>query len=285
MSGFTKIDGTNQEIKQGFTSIDGTEYEIKEGWTQVNGNLQKINMSKYHPFSDTSWEDIISACQSESGVPEIWKVGDTKTIDGTSYTAMIIGRNQDTDSSGNVCPLTLQIINGPETAISSQTGVNLNDRRTWNTIRAAMPTALKSGLRTMNKKSWAGASVTGWRLSLSEIYSADYVAANFKTTDTGSHSAGSYDTYEDTKSSYSAYAGTQYEYYAAGNTMNVGWLRSTKQTAIYNFNSGFPFPTHYGTANYLLVHNGSSVVNVYIGGIPNTTVGNYTAPENYAFCL
>ena len=263
MSGFTKIDGTDQEIKQGFTSIDGAYYEIKEGWTQVNGNLQKINMSKYRSFAETPWEDIISACQSESGVPKIWKVGDTKAID--DYTVTIIGKNHDVDSSGNTCPLTLQVTAGPEydtiAGTSSLTDGPLS--YTNSTFWAALNSnGIVSGIRSVKGKSWNNSTIVPiWYPSATEILGSDYVNAVLKSQTTSSAS-GEYLTtytynYTDTNSSKKTYAGEQYEFYKAGNTLSEKFLtRSSGEMSFTGYHQSAPVAS--GNQKALVYINGSA---------------------------
>jgi hypothetical protein len=117
-------------------------------------------------FADTSWMNIIAACQSKK-VPSTWNVGDQKvmTIGDTDYIIDIIGKNHDTyaDGSGKA-PLTLQLHDVYKTAYK------MNNTQTnsggWNgcimrseampTILALMPSDIQAGIKEVSKKTTTG---------------------------------------------------------------------------------------------------------------------------------
>ena len=116
-------------------------------------------------FSDATWEQIISACQSNS-VPSTWAVGDSKTmtINGTDYQIDIIGKNHDTYTAGGTAPLTFQLHD------CYGTSYRMNSSRTneggWAdsemrnkhlpAILALMPIEVQFGIREVNKLTSAG---------------------------------------------------------------------------------------------------------------------------------
>ncbi len=63
-------------------------------------------------FSDNSWDDIITACQTNT-VPDSWIVGNQKSMNvgGEDFLIDIIGKNHDTYVNGRTAPLTFQFHN------------------------------------------------------------------------------------------------------------------------------------------------------------------------------
>lgn len=162
-------------------------------------------------FSDATWEQIISACQSNS-VPSTWAVGDSKTmtINGTDYQIDIIGKNHDTYTAGGTAPLTFQMhnsyadtkqMNGSETNIGGWTSCAMRSTH-LPAILALMPTEVQNGIREVNKKTTKGGGASNivttadklFLLSEVEIFGSTYSSASGE--------------------------GTQYAYYKAGNSKN-----------------------------------------------------------------
>ena len=94
-------------------------------WTvsvEINGNILKHDIVvgdedlpilyfdiPNETFSDSSFESIVYACQNKT-VPETWEIGNEKAINinDKEYHLVIIGKNVDTFTNGELAPLTLQ---------------------------------------------------------------------------------------------------------------------------------------------------------------------------------
>lgn len=189
-------------------------------------------------FEETPWSTIVSKCKSNS-VPDGWAVGDSKAVG--SYTVTIIGKNHDSDSSGNKCPLTLQVTTGPETDTNCARVSSFTSSDFYGEASYRAPDLIE-GLRSVTGKAWDGTTaMKGWYPSVTELLGSSYVLTNLKYSysSTSSGSGSSYsesvneskcsDTTESTTNSViSEYAGSQYAYYAAGNSIKSDlWTRST----------------------------------------------------------
>lgn len=246
-------------------------------------------------FRDYTWAEIAELSQNDA-LPDTWEVGNEKTIectDGTSLTAMIIGFDHDTDSSG-LCPITLQIINGPEA---------VNRTGSWSNIVAVLPSDIRDNLRTVGNKTWSGGSATGWLLSAVEVLGSGTILNSWPKLreEEGAYYYNRYiddlvvtlNHYDEVTSEYiHASAGKQYERYEASNWLDNMWLRSnvTKEGS-YLGTSRPVAPTSYTGpaftgANSDEQHDVGHVYTQYsneAGGGPT----EYTATkhDNYAFCI
>ena len=170
---------------------------------------RKQTMIKMPSFSDATWEQIISACQSNS-VPSTWVVGNSKTmtINGTSYQIDIIGKNHDTYTAGGTAPLTFQMHDcyGTEYAMnSSNTNVggwmDCAMRKTHlPAILALMPTEVQNGIREVNKLTSAGSESATINTTADKLFLLSEIEI--------------FGSVHNSKSG----EGTQYDYYKAGNS-------------------------------------------------------------------
>ena len=160
-------------------------------------------------FADNTWETIIAACQ-RGAVPEIWAVGNHKTmmINGASYQVDIIGKNHDTYAAGGTAPLTFQL-HDCYADKKAMNGLNTN-RGGWTScamrsthlpaILALMPTEVQNGIREVNKLTSAGNKSATINTTADKLFLLSEVEIFGSTT-------------------YSAAGeGTQYDYYKAGNS-------------------------------------------------------------------
>ena len=121
-------------------------------------------------FADTTWANIILACQTNT-VPDTWAVGDQKAmiIGGTEYMIDIIGKNHDNyaDGSGNA-PLTFQLHDSYGTTYSmNSTSTNAGGWRNSimrNTnlpiILSVMPLEVSSAIKQVTKQTSCGEQST-----------------------------------------------------------------------------------------------------------------------------
>lgn len=160
-------------------------------------------------FSDATWEQIISACQSNS-VPSTWAVGDSKTmtINGTSYQIDIIGKNHDTYTAGGTAPLTFQMHDCY--ADTKQMNSYHTNRGGWtdsemrNThlpaIFALMPSEVQAGIKEVNKLTSAGSQSSTINTTADKLFLLSEIEIFGSTTYSKSGE------------------GSQYAYYSAGNS-------------------------------------------------------------------
>ena len=257
-------------------------------------SVNKVSMfeaigSLIQNFVDTSWADIISACRSNT-VPADWKVGDSKAIG--NYTVTIIGKNHDVDSSGNTCPLTLQVTAGPEydtiagTSSLTDGPLSYQNSQFWTALNS---NDIVSGIRSVKGKSWNNSTIVPmWYPSAAEVLGSTYVNDKLKSESTSSTSGGTTTThtydYTDTNSSNKAYAGTQYEFYTAGNTLSEKFLTRSSGTmsfSAYNQYGGT------GGSQKMLVYIDGSTHGGHLYACDN--MGNPTGTASYlaawVFCL
>ena len=116
-------------------------------------------------FADTSWDEIISACENKS-VPENWNVGDVKTmsIGGQTYKIAIIGKNHDVYTDGGKAPLTFQLaeiygttakMNETQTNTTGWSGSAMRTTTMAN-ILSAMPSEVQNAIKAVNKETLNG---------------------------------------------------------------------------------------------------------------------------------
>jgi hypothetical protein len=160
------IGGTAYDTKGGRCLINGTGYSIKKGRTLIGGTGYDIKLVSYDPvFANNDWSTIIAACQANA-VPDTWIVGNSKamTINGTSYTIDIIGKNHDTYTAGGTAPLTLQMHDcyGTNYRMNS-TGTNVGGYGNTEihtislpSILSLMPSEVISNIQSVNKLTSAG---------------------------------------------------------------------------------------------------------------------------------
>lgn len=187
----------------------------------ISGGGNGSGGSSYNAnFEDNTWQQIITACQSNS-VPETWVVGDSKsmTINGTDYQIDIIGKNHDTYSSGGTAPLTFQMhdcytTNYQMNSSESNSGgwTNCNMRKTHlPAILTKMPSEVQSGIKEVNKLTTAGNQSSTVNTTADKLFLLSEVEYLGYTNNSLSGE------------------GSQYAYYSAGNSQDKGdmhWLRS-----------------------------------------------------------
>lgn len=222
------------------TVVKGDSSISKE--IEVGTQSLQISFAPDAVFSNNTWGQVISACQSGQ-VPSTWSVGDSlpMLIGGTNYQVDIIGKSHDdyADGSGKA-PLTFQLHD------CYDTGYGMNDTETvvggWQSskmrteylpsILALMPKSVKNGIREVSKKNAATASsiVTSadklFLLSEIEVFGSRVVSA--------------------------AGEGTKYSYYTNANrvktkngTATIWWERSLNFAGA----GGFGFVGSSGSAN------------------------------------
>lgn len=181
-------------------------------------------------FSDATWKQIISACQSNR-VPSTWAVGDSKTmvIKGKDYQIDIIGKNHDTYAAGGTAPLTFQMHECYGTRYSMNSSGSSENYNLWqnSTMRTStlpallneMPIEVQAAIKEISKQTGQGKTSSDL-IATSEMLFLLSAAEVFGEEEATSNAA--------------AGEGTQYEYYAAGNskiknlsgTAAGWWLRS-----------------------------------------------------------
>lgn len=223
-----------------------TAPEVKNCSVQVNFIPAK--------FSDATWEQVISVCQSGE-VPDTWVVGDYKnmTINGTTYRIDIIGKNHDTYASGGTAPLTFQM----HDCYSESKKMNATDyngggwdscamRKTFlPEILNLMPIAVKTAIRDVAKKTSMGIQYDNIITSNDKLFLLSEVEVS------GTREL-SFDG-----------EGKQYDYYRAGNSKvkerngseTSWWLRSPGATS----SKYFVYVTQFGGNN---AYNASSAFSV-----------------------
>ena len=202
-----------------------TAPEVKNCSVQVNFIPAK--------FSDATWEQVISVCQSGE-VPDTWVVGDYKnmTINGTTYRIDIIGKNHDTYASGGTAPLTFQMhdcynrshMNSSET---NEGGWSSCAMRNTNlpSILNRMPANVRTAIREVKKRTSAG-----------------QLDSSIQTTNDKLFLLSEIEIFGSTAYSY-AREGSQYAWYQAGNSrvknvdgvVNSWWERSPGATSGRDF--------------------------------------------------
>lgn len=131
---------------------------------------QAMTLGLIASFADSSWSDIIAACQS-GNIPDIWSVGDSKImhIKDRDYQIDIIGKNHDNyaDGSGKA-PLTFQLHNlyATEYAMYDSTknldGWNICDMRLEHLpdVLSCMPSEIQNAIREVNKLTGVSTTTT-----------------------------------------------------------------------------------------------------------------------------
>ena len=166
-------------------------------------------MIKMPSFSDVTWEQIISACQSNS-VPSTWVVGNSKTmtINGTDYQIDIIGKNHDTYTAGGTAPLTFQLhdcyaeekrMNSSNTNSGGWTDSEMRNKHLPD-ILALMPIEVHAGIREVNKLTSAGNRSSTINTTADKLFLLSEIEI--------------FGSVHNSKSG----EGTQYDYYKAGNS-------------------------------------------------------------------
>lgn len=189
-----------------------------------------VSVSFAAPFADTSWSDIIAACKNNN-VPDIWVVGDSKTmtINNVDYQIDIIGKNHDTYAAGGTAPLTFQMHECYGTKYSMNSNGSSEKYNLWqnSTMRTStlpallneMPIEVQAAIKEISKQTGQGKTSSDL-IATSEMLFLLSAAEVFGEEEATSNAA--------------AGEGTQYEYYAAGNskiknlsgTAAGWWLRS-----------------------------------------------------------
>ena len=217
---------TDTNLTEGVTYYYRAFAYNSEGKYQTSmryGSITAVNIPE--SFVLASWEQIITACQANT-VPDTWAVGDSKdmTINGTSYTIDIIGKNHDTYSDGSgTAPLTFQLhdcygtgyaMHSSNSTIGGWTSCNMRSTH-LPSILTKMPNEVRSAISEVNKLTSAGNASSIINTTADKLFLLSEVEV-FGTTDYSFTGEGS-----------------QYEYYSAGNsakkifgTNNRWWLRS-----------------------------------------------------------
>ena len=181
-----------------------------------------------------SWSVVSSV--SEAGLaPKFWSVGDTKTltVNGVTYTAVILGFNHDTKTAGGKAGITFQLqnclatiypMNSSDTNSGGWTSSVMRGT-TMVTLLSQLPSTLQSAIKQVNKLSSAGSQSATINTTADKLFFLSEIEIFGAVT-------------------YSkAGEGTQYDYYKAGNskikTVNGSafswWERSANGSDATNF--------------------------------------------------
>lgn len=212
-------------------------------------------------FADTSWADIINACQTDN-IPNAWNVGDQKAmnIDGKDYLIDIIGKNHDTYSDGSgKAPLTFQLhdcydikydMNG---AAVNNGGWNDCKMRSTNlpAIMALMPTEVVTCIKEVNKLASEGGNSSTINTTKDKLF----LLSEIEIFGTATYSVSG--------------EGSQYAYYAAGN--------SKVKTYMGNSYAWFTRSTR--------KNNTTLFVNVDVNGGSGGSTADETRGVSFAFCF
>lgn len=225
-------------------------------------------------LEDMSWSEI-SAISKAGKAASIFHVGQEKKITlstGESVTAVILGFNHDDLAAGGKAGITFGLKN------CLKTGYNMNSSDTnsggWtssamrtrmSTFKGYLPSELQSAIRTVTKKTSAGAQSTTINSTSDDLFLFSHVevfGTNFRTQ-------------ADSVTAYSvAGEGKQYEFYK-GKT----WISSFKKTTVDSFGTARDY-----TANTYYQENS------YKGLGETATSANYWwlrspfAGDSYYFC-
>lgn len=190
---------------------------------------------------------VIDEVSAAGNAPNVWSVGDTKTItvDGVNYVAQIIGFGHDTKTAGGKAGITFQLQNCLATTYQMEaTNINTNG---WTncamrkTIMATLLSQLSSDLQNVIKE-------------VNKLTSAGNQSATINTTADKLFLLSEIEIFGTVTNSKSG-EGTQYNYYKAGNskikkvnsTASIWWERSP-----YNsLNSAFCCVTSSGSASFV----------------------------------
>ena len=218
-------------------------------------------------LEDMSWSEI-SAISKAGKAASIFHVGQEKKITlstGESVTAVILGFNHDDLAAGGKAGITFGLKN------CLKTGYNMNSSDTnsggWtssamrtrmSTFKGYLPSELQSAIRTVTKKTSAGAQSTTINSTSDDLFLFSHVevfGTNFRTQ-------------ADSVTAYSvAGEGKQYEFYK-GKT----WISSFKKTTVDSFGTARDY-----TANTYYQENS------YKGlGETATSAGNWWVRSPYA---
>lgn len=134
--------------------------------TQIADESGRVLWSAVKSFADSTWEEIIAACQSRT-VPDNWAVGDQKTLtaNGKDYLINIIGKNHDNYADGTgKAPLTFQFDHrfdgkyGMTAAETDYSGWKNSQMRITHlpSILTLFPDNVQSAIKNVNKLTSAG---------------------------------------------------------------------------------------------------------------------------------
>lgn len=182
MSGNTllTIDGIHRKAKDGFITENSVHRKIKKALI-TDGGVHRLCWASANPvFAESTWEEIIAACQTGS-VPAGWKVGDSKpmTINGAEYTIDIIGKDHDdyADGSGKA-PLTFQMhecypsryaMNATNTNTGGWTSSQMRTGWLVNILNT-MPSEVKSAIKEVNKLTSKGGVNSGINTTADKLF-------------------------------------------------------------------------------------------------------------------
>lgn len=194
----------------------------------------------------SSWEDI--ATVSESGLAaEVWDIGDTKTItvNGVSYTAVVIGFDHDTlTTTGDrtTAGITFQLQN----CLATTYKMNSSDTNSGGWTSCLMRTSTMATLLSQ-----LSADLQGVLKFVNKLTSAGSQSATINTTSDKLFLLSEIEVHNTTTYS-KAGEGSQYAYYAAGNSKvktgaTVWWHRSPRGTTSTQFTN----TSNVGNVNYI----------------------------------
>ena len=224
------------------TKLDGLKaYKAGQGLS-LSGDTFSLKT-----LEDMGWDEI-SAISKAGKAPAIFHVGQEKKITlttGESVTAVILGFNHDDLTSGGKAGITFGLKN------CLKTGYNVNSSDTnsggWtssamrtrmSTFKGYLPSELQSAIRTVTKKTSAGAQSTTINSTSDDLFLFSHVevfGTNFRTQ-------------ADSVTAYSvAGEGKQYEFYK-GKT----WISSFKKTTVDSFGTARDYTanTYYQENSY-----------------------------------
>lgn len=227
----------------------------------VKGITEPVPFTVPANFADATWAEVIEACE-RNRVPDTWTVGDQKsmTINGTSYTIDIIGKNHDTYAAGGTAPLTFQMHDCYGTNYAYDSSGNSEwaycSMRVSSlpAILALMPAEVQAGIKKVNKRTCQESTSTVLLELAEDLFLLSEIELFGKVV----------------FSPASAFPeGSQYAYYAAGNSK----VKTCKGTATYWWQRS---PTKSYSSQACRVGTGGNA------GTSSTTVASGVA---FAFCF
>lgn len=250
MSGNTllTIDGVHRKAKDGFITENSVHRKIKKALI-TEGGVHRLCWASVNPvFAESTWDEIIAACQSGK-VPAEWKIGDSKpmTINGAEYQIDIIGKNHDDYADGTgKAPLTFQM-HDVYTAVYYVMNSSNSNTTGWEScamrkthlpaVLKLLPAEVQSGIKEVNKLTSIGNASNTIKTTADKLFLLSEVEVLNTTTRSKTGE------------------GTQYAYYADGNspikqrlgTSYQWWLRSPRNI----YTTDFTVIQSGGTVNYL----------------------------------
>lgn len=204
-----------------------------------------------------SWPVVASV--SESGMAsKLWSVGDTKTltVNGVTYTAVILGFNHDTKTAGGKAGITFQLQNCLATTYPMEaTNINKNGwtgcvmrQTTMATLLTQLPAALQSSIKQVNKLTSAGNQSATINTTADKLFLLSEIEVFGSVTNS------------------KAGEGTQYDYYKAGNSK----IKTVNGSAYYWWERS---PRGSGTTNFCYVNDNGGAYNYDASGSYGVSFG------------